>query len=250
MSIFKGKNNYNSDKEFTTRTIKRLKDKSKGNIGTSKSGFLHDGGDFRNFPKLPPYVIWIRDQIGKNNELNILEVGCGFGRWAPILEGYYKTYTGVDITKERIEYANKNYKKENRTFKHVGKEWNFDVKFDVIFCCYVLQHLVVPDTIALLKNMERNLKDDGKILAWEQKMGQFTVDEAEWAYIHDCGETIIPKPFCVLEDSVPLKWKCLEAIGSIWPKVEWPKNKKDGFYLPHLNGLEAKKSKTVPFWNK
>jgi len=235
MSIFKGKENYDSDKEFVDRTKKRLNAKSRGKLGNARHGFMHDGGDFSEMPNTDLYVNWMKEQIGKNDNLNILEVGCGFGRWAPALDGYYRSYTGVDITEDRIKYAKSEYSRKDRTFVHVGKNWHFGRQFDIVFCCYVLQHLLVPDTVDLLKCMRDSLKPNGKILAWEQKIGDFSLEDAEWAYLNDGGVTIIPKPIWLMEENVPeLKWKLLTEHGKKWPK-EYPKGKKLGY---ELNGFE------------
>jgi ubiquinone/menaquinone biosynthesis C-methylase UbiE len=90
----------------------------------------------------------------------VLDVGCSTGDFSTFLSKKID-YDGVDNDKERIDYANKNYKGtfiysrgENLPFK--------DKTFDYVILTEVLEH--VPNPLELLKECNRVLKSGGKIV--------------------------------------------------------------------------------------
>jgi len=205
MSIWTGKKGYNSAKDFEQRTKKVLEKKR------SKS-FRKDVGALDKDGRV---VSRIRNKIKELDKPEILEVGCGYGRWSKSLEGLFSSYMGVDITKDRINYAIKNYGSENVEFTHVGGEWNLGKKFDVILSLMVIQHLTMPTAITLLKQIAKHLKPDGVVILHEGRLGYFTEKEAEKKYASDdCPWHMIYKPIGLLEKEVPtLKWHKMGGLS-------------------------------------
>ena len=92
MSIYTGKNDYDSDQEFYDRTKRAVED---------ERTFIKDSGPLDPNSSV---VINTRETF-KTQGLggSILEVGCGYGRWSVALKGLYDHYTGVDIVVDRID---------------------------------------------------------------------------------------------------------------------------------------------------
>ena len=106
---------------------------------------------------------------------NVLEAGCGLGRWViPLSEGNYKV-TGLEIEKEALDIINKNYKSDNLTLIH-GDVFNMlfsDKTFDIILSLGVLEHYEnsINQRKAIMEHI-RVLKDDGIFIV--------TVPYASW----------------------------------------------------------------------
>ena len=93
--------------------------------------------------------------LPKNQNLKILELGCGAGRWAFSFAHIVSKYVGVDISERQINYARQKSKKNNLsncTFIEADITKPIPLngqKFDVIFFGGVLQYLN-DDQIAVL----------------------------------------------------------------------------------------------------
>jgi 2-polyprenyl-3-methyl-5-hydroxy-6-metoxy-1,4-benzoquinol methylase len=88
---------------------------------------------------------------------DILDFGCGGGGFLKNLINY-KSLSGVELSKDCINYIKKNIKKIN-----ISNDINsFDKKFDVITMFHVLEH--IPQQIKILKILKSKLKKKGKII--------------------------------------------------------------------------------------
>ena len=77
------------------------------------------------------------EYIDEKNVSSILEIGCGFGLGAWILNDKFTDVTGLDISKNAIDTANKLFPEINyvqNDIENYFKE-NPDKKFDVILSC-------------------------------------------------------------------------------------------------------------------
>lgn len=100
----------------------------------------------------------------KKKDLNILDIGCGYGHWIDYLNSNYNhNVFGMDLNNNKINYGkntlNLNFKYfidkiENEEF--ISKNEN---KFDIITCWHVLEH--VFDPILFIINIKRLLKKNG-----------------------------------------------------------------------------------------
>ena len=95
---------------------------------------------------------------------SVLDIGCGNGRLSNFFK--YKTYTGIDISKNLIELAKKEYESKNTHFE-VGNFQDLPSstnkrKFDTIVSIAVFHHL--PSTSGRKKallQVQKALKNDG-----------------------------------------------------------------------------------------
>lgn len=98
---------------------------------------------------------------------NILEAGCGLGRWVvPLAKMNYKV-TGIDIEEEALDVIKKNYSSENLELIHGDIfQMPFPEKhFDLIISLGVLEHFESKNNVnEAIKEHIRVLSDSGFIL--------------------------------------------------------------------------------------
>jgi SAM-dependent methyltransferase len=74
--------------------------------------------------------------------VDILEIGCGAGFAAEYLHGSYHTYTGLDHSRELIQYAEKRNKHSHVNFYATDFfDFREKSKYDLIFMIGVLHHM-------------------------------------------------------------------------------------------------------------
>lgn len=97
---------------------------------------------------------------------NILEIGCGYGRYLSVLAklGYEKTY-GVDISEEQIAYAQQHLGLTNveqvdaLAFLNANTE-----QYHIIMLLDVVEHLNVDYAVKLLDRARQCLHEGGKLI--------------------------------------------------------------------------------------
>ena len=99
-------------------------------------------------------------------ECNLIDIGCGNGRFAVLLHDFVKSYSGIDPDKEYLLLANREKKKrklKNVTFK-LGSAGNisFDKKFDIVL--YTFSFHFIKEFNEAMKELSRITKDDSIIL--------------------------------------------------------------------------------------
>ncbi len=100
---------------------------------------------------------------------NVLDFGCGWGRWAPLFENA-EFYIGLDTSAEMIELAYKRATASNARFAvtKADKISCDDGYFDLAWICTVLQHIIEDeDVYRALSEVHRVLKPGGIILMFE-----------------------------------------------------------------------------------
>ena len=94
----------------------------------------------------------------------VLEVGAGTSQFRDIYLKYVKNYLITDINFQYVHYSKSNYP----TLEHVlcdAAVLPFQtLTFDRAFCLYLFHHLSDQQTLDTLKEMQRCLKPDGKIV--------------------------------------------------------------------------------------
>lgn len=123
---------------------------------------------------------------------NILEIACGYGRWSKFLLGYaVENFTGVDLSKECIDYCSKNFKGPNIDFiKNDGISLKdvSDKKYDFIFSFDSLVH-VDPETLNhYINQIIKLLHEDGVCFIHHSNFGsiiqQGNISNEHLGYAH------------------------------------------------------------------
>jgi len=112
---------------------------------------------------------WILDTQKEKGKLNILDLGCGPGLYAEIFAEKGHSITGVDISKNSIEYAKKSAKDKKLDAKYVNANYleiNLESgKYDLVVLIYTDLGVLIPsERDKLLKMIYRVLKKGGTFI--------------------------------------------------------------------------------------
>jgi len=112
----------------------------------------------------------ISNFMGNFRGKNVLDVGCGKGRFSKWMIDNGAQVTGIELSNSLLQEAQKisggNFLKGSAT------NLNFqDETFDIVLCIEVLQH--VPDTQRAVSEMCRVLKKGGRILIFDRNKFSF-----------------------------------------------------------------------------
>lgn len=98
---------------------------------------------------------------------NILEAGCGIGRWVIHLSQEKYNVTGIEIEEVALDIIRQNYSADNLNLVRgdIGNMDFSDKTFDIIISLGVLEHTEHPDTLKnIIHEHLRVLKDEGIFL--------------------------------------------------------------------------------------
>lgn len=111
-------------------------------------------------------------QSGKS-KLSIQDVGAGFGYWTRLAQrhfgeqGFQVDMTALDISREALDILQKDIpsvKLVQRDLKKIDPEL-FIGRFDLVFCCYCLHHLInVEDFLNALHFVSNSVKPGGFLI--------------------------------------------------------------------------------------
>jgi SAM-dependent methyltransferase len=106
----------------------------------------------------------IKKEILKNNNLSVLDMGCGTGTLAGLFTK--NTYLGIDIDEDAVRQAGKKF--PGYKFK-AGDAANFktDRKFDTVLVVGVLHHLTDENVKKVAQRINSLLNKNGKVLIIE-----------------------------------------------------------------------------------
>jgi 2-polyprenyl-6-hydroxyphenyl methylase/3-demethylubiquinone-9 3-methyltransferase len=102
-----------------------------------------------------------------------VDVGCGNGFITSKIRKYFKTSIGIDLSKQGIYFANKNYKSKNLKFylKDMQSLINEKKKFDYVTTIEVIEHQYDP--FKFMECLEKILKKNGYLLITTPFHGYF-----------------------------------------------------------------------------
>jgi cyclopropane-fatty-acyl-phospholipid synthase len=168
----------------------------------------------------------IAKKLNLKKGLRVLDIGCGFGAMAYFLARNFNVIvTGVTISKEQKEYADKNYKHHN--LKIELKDYrNVNGKFDRIYSVGMFEHVGRKNYHEYYNKCYELLEDDGIMLL--HTIGTKT---RKWNFNSFINKYIFP------EGELPN----LESIT---------KEFSDKWYLEDLHNFGISYSKTLRNWRK
>ncbi len=100
--------------------------------------------------------------------LDVLDVGCGTGMSKAIYDGHYRSYTGVDLSKNAIQLASERFRDVDWRVADACDLPFDDATFDVVAFSSVLHH--IPDYSMALREAYRVLRPLGIAFAFDPNL--------------------------------------------------------------------------------
>lgn len=173
----RGKDGYSAGAEFFERTERAVRE-----VGRDKRQFHRDALEVASFIRDDyPALTKILSEL---KSYSLLDLGCGYGRLAPLLTAFdCADYLGVETLEPRLAHARRRYSSAICRFLLADAlHFRSYEKFDVVFSSNVLQHLVLPEKLLLLSSMKAAVKDNGTVILREAEIIKGTSQMAEIRY--------------------------------------------------------------------
>ncbi len=111
----------------------------------------------------------IMPKLALRSDMNVLDIGCGIGRWAETIGPMVATYTGVDISPELIAIARQRVDKDNVAFHVLGadKLCKTDIlktgSFDLVIMAGILIYLNDDAVVECLRDVAKLSASEGRV---------------------------------------------------------------------------------------
>lgn len=146
-------------------------------------------GASRNHRFIEQSVRWISKKFEINSNKNIADFGCGPGLYSIELARLGAHVTGIDFSKNSIEYAKKQAAGNRLEIEYINEnylQFNTDKKFDLILLIYLDFCPLSPEQRKqLLSVFHRCLKDTGSILFDLLSINAFNKKEESSLFEHN-----------------------------------------------------------------
>ena len=120
----------------------------------------------RNDKEAKDFILNLVNYLNLNFESSALDLGCGKGRHSFELRKYFKSVTGLDLSKNSIKEAKKHNLEGLFFTQQDMRIFNFDYKFNVIFNLFTSFGYFeeTNDNLKILLNCHRHLNKKGILL--------------------------------------------------------------------------------------
>jgi SAM-dependent methyltransferase len=187
---------------------------------------------------------------GEKKRINILEIGCGSGRFANYLSNHYSgkfTYVGVDLSQELLSYA----KKENPQCKFVCEDMSEFVvrqkqeKFDLIIGTSSFQHIpTYRERLFLMKFFYKLLKYDGLLIMTNRSFSKRFFKKHWKEVLKSRGKFLVKGRECSRRDCMVPRTNGEQIFKRYYHLFSLKELKKlvtfSGLHLEHLSYLDDK----------
>lgn len=170
----------------------------------------------RKRPSIEKTVNWILDTQKEKAKLNILDLGCGPGLYCEMFAEKGHTVTGIDISKNSIEYAKKSAIEKELDITYLNKSYlDLDLdtnNYDLVVLIYADLGVLTPtDRDKLLQMIFRVLKKGGTFIfdvlkdnELEKKMSPKTWEANHFGFWKDSAHLVLSESFLYPKEKVIL----------------------------------------------
>lgn len=150
------------------------------------------GSEYLNYP-LEKSIIqknftkrlnFITRNINKNNISNVLEIGCAYGFFGELILKYFPEiqYTGIDISKEAINYGKNNLGLNIHSIDYL--DYKSDKDISDIYMWDVIEHLPEPGKVIAKASAE--LQKNGRLILTTGDIDSYLarIQKKNWRLIH------------------------------------------------------------------
>lgn len=139
----------------------------------------------------------VMNLLAPKSQESMLDIGCGYGRFADLVAEFGIRYVGIDISEYVIEQAKKRQvDRERFHFECMScLNMNYKDQFDKVLCYHVVEHLVLQDARILLRNIFNSLKPGGALVigcpiddaCLPRRLLHYAANRRKWRY---CGHLL------------------------------------------------------------
>lgn len=122
----------------------------------------------RTYEFIEESIEWLVNSIFEEDENKILDLGCGPGFYSKRLAEKGYSVTGIDLSKNSIEYAKSQVENTDLDIEYIRQDFlkmDYEDEFDIVLLIYCeLGALTNEERDTLIENVYRALKPGGKFI--------------------------------------------------------------------------------------
>jgi len=121
--------------------------------------------DVRKSDKSGIITSWIKEI--SSSKKTIGDVGCGIGKWLPLLSKQFGKVYAIDISSNNLDYCEKKFK-QLKNISYLNTDMSLRMKemysFDAILCVNAILTESLVKRTTFFKNISANLKPEGNLI--------------------------------------------------------------------------------------